>query len=116
MRTVLLTACAAMALGAYAADKPVAKRTFSFPLAAGKVHEECLPIAAGAKSSYRWKSSSPVDFNIHYHRGPEVFYPVKKDAERDARGTFDAKTAEEYCWMWTAKGEAKIEGEIEVPK
>src|SRR5689334_10222360 len=111
MKKALALACAALALGAQAADKPAAKRTFSVTLAAGKVHEECLPIAAGAKSGFHWKSSAAVDFNIHYHKGPEVFYPVKKDRSSGDRGTFAAKTAEEYCWMWTAKDAgAKIEG------
>ena len=116
MKTALALACAAAVLGANAAGKPGAKK-FSFTLDPGKVHEECLPIAAGAKSAFHWKSSAPVDFNVHFHKGPEVFYPVKKDQSSGDRGTFAARTAEEYCWMWTAKAQAaKIEGEIGAPK
>jgi hypothetical protein len=29
-------------------------------------------------------------------------------------GTFASKSGEEYCWMWTAKAPAKIEGRIEL--
>jgi hypothetical protein len=54
-----------------------------------------------------------VDFNIHYHRGDEVFYPVKRERMRGDGGTFTAKSGEDYCWMWTAKAAAKIEGRIE---
>ena len=56
---------------------------------------------------------APVDFNIHYHRGDEVFYPVKRDAMRGDGGTFSAKTGEDYCWMWTARETTtKVEGRI----
>ena len=116
MKTALALACTLVAIGAHAADKPAPKR-FSVTLAPGKVHEECLKIDAGRKSGFHWKSSAPVDFNVHFHKGPEVFYPVKKDQSSGDRGTFAARTAEEYCWMWTAKAQAaKIEGEIEAPK
>ena len=78
-----------------------------------KIHEECMRVEAGEKRAYHWKSSAPVDFNIHYHGDKEVFFPVKRDAMRGDRGTFTAKTAEDYCWMWTARnGAARIEGQI----
>jgi hypothetical protein len=54
-----------------------------------------------------------VDFNIHYHRGDEVFYPVKREAMRRDGGTFTAKTGEDYCWMWSAKRDTKLEGQID---
>jgi hypothetical protein len=55
-----------------------------------------------------------VDFNIHYHRQAEVFYPVRRGAMRGDGGTFHPKAAEEYCWMWTARSAAaKVEGRIE---
>ncbi len=80
----------------------------------GKVHEECMRVEAGQKRRYHWKSSAPVDFNIHYHRGNDVLYPVKRDRMRGDGGTFSAKSGEDYCWMWMARTEAKIEGRIEL--
>jgi len=38
---------------------------------------------------------------------------VKKDGVAKDKGTFKAKIAQEYCWMWTAKAPAKIDGRIE---
>ena len=115
MNRLLALACAA-AFGlahAYASDTQdtyVVKVT----LEPGKIHEECMKLAAGGKRRYHWKSDAPVDFNIHYHRGSEVFYPVKRDGMRGDGGTFTAKSSEEYCWMWTAKEKpAKVEGGIE---
>ena len=78
-----------------------------------KIHEECVRLEAGQQRRYHWKSSAPVDFNIHYHRGNEVLYPVKRDAMRGDGGTFTAQSAEDYCWMWAARDKpAKVDGQI----
>ena len=109
-------AVALLALAAHAADTP-GKRALSFTLQPAKVHEECVRLEAGAKRRYHWKSDAPVDFNVHYHEGPEVFYPVKRDAMRGDGGTFTAKIAQDYCWMWTARNAAAtVTGSIELAK
>ena len=72
-------------------------------------------MAAGEKRRYHWKSTAPVDFNIHYHEEPEVFYPVKRDGMRGDGGTFTARKPQDYCWMWTGrKATARVEGQVEV--
>jgi len=89
-------------------------QSFSVTLEPKDMHEECAKLAAGEKRSYYWKADGPVDFNIHYHQGPEVFYPVKRDGMRGDGGTFAAKVAQDYCWMWTARDKAvKLEGRVE---
>lgn len=96
---------------AIAAEK--APQSLRFELAAAKVHEECFRLEAGDERKYQWKSNAPVDFNIHYHKGSEVFYPVKRNLIRGDDGTFTAKTGEDYCLMWTAKEALTlVEGEI----
>ncbi|MGZ5033296.1 MAG: hypothetical protein ACXWAC_08875 [Usitatibacter sp.] len=90
-------------------------RPFEATLAPQAMHEECMRLDAGQRRRYHWKSDSAVDFNIHYHRGNEVFYPVKRDGMRGDGGTFAAKSGEDYCWMWTARNApAKLEGRIEI--
>jgi hypothetical protein len=80
----------------------------------GNVHEACTKLGKGEKRRYHWKASAPVDFNIHYHEGPEVFYPVKRDGMRGDGGSFNPKIPQDYCWMWTAKNApAKVTGKIE---
>jgi hypothetical protein len=107
-----LLAC--IALPAAAAPAPAVRDlAVEVSLAPKKIHEECARIEAGQSRRWHWKSSAPVDFNIHYHRGDDVFYPVKRDGMRGDGGTFTAKTGEDYCWMWTAKNApARIEGLI----
>ena len=86
---------------------------FSVRLEPKDVHEECAHLAKGERRSYYWRADGPVDFNVHYHRDGEAVYPVKRDAMRGDGGTFTAQSAQDYCWMWTARERpAKIEGRI----
>lgn len=105
---MLLAIAALPAIGA--AEAP---RSFDKSLEPGATHEECLRLEAGEKRRYHWKASRAVDFNIHYHRGEEVVYPIRRKAMRGDGGSFTARTGEEFCWMWTArKAPARIEGQI----
>ena len=108
-RTALLLACCAPLISHAEATPPT---SFSKALEPGKVHEECVRLEKGQVRRYDWKSSGKVDFNIHYHEGREVFYPIKRDEVSKGSGRFTAKTAQEYCWMWTARAPATIEGRI----
>ena len=76
----------------------------------GGGHEECLELRAGQELKYSFTSNAPLDFNIHYHAGEEVFYPVKRDGSKKEGGTFKPETKQEYCLMWTnaAKKAAKL--------
>jgi hypothetical protein len=114
MKRLLALLCTAALGAAFAnpSDKAPASVVI-VELPPGEMHEECLRLDAGEKRRWYFKSSAPVDFNIHYHRETEVFYPVKRERMRGDGGTFTAKTAEDYCWMWTAKSGAKIEGKID---
>ena len=107
---LLFVACATLAAEPANAPQPV---RVDVTLEPGKVHEECARLEAGDKRGYHWKSNAPVDFNVHYHVGNDVFFPVKREGMRGDGGTFAAKTAQDYCWMWTARDKpARIEGRI----
>ncbi len=99
----------------HAADPKPDWKALDVTLEPGKMLEHCDRLAAGDKRRFHWKSSAPVDFNVHYHEGPEVFYPVKRDGMRGDGGAFTAKTAQDYCWMWTARNApARVQGQVEV--
>ena len=113
MRRLCILAALAAAPAAANPAAPGAALAVDVTLAPKKVHEECARMEAGESRRWHWKSDTPVDFNIHYHRGNDVFFPVKRDAMRGDGGNFTAKTGEDYCWMWTAKdAAAKVEGRI----
>jgi len=111
----LLLVLLASALPAIGADAPKTQwKKLDTTLEPRKMLEFCDKLAAGEKRRFHWKSSAAVDFNIHYHEGTEVFYPVKRDGMRTDGGTFAAKIAQDYCWMWTARDKpVKLEGKIE---
>lgn len=92
---------------------------YAFTLSGKAFDERCLTLAAGESIRYRFRASAPVDFNIHYHRGNEIAFSVKRPAVREVDATFQAKKADGYCLMWDHAGEgvAKVEGSIErVPR
>ena len=92
----------------------VAAQEFTAKLEPRGMHEECVKLAAGEKRDYYWKTDIAVDFNIHYHEGSDVFYPVKREGMRGDGGAFVAKKAQDYCWMWTSRDKpARLEGKIE---
>jgi hypothetical protein len=110
----LLAALCALAWPALAAD---AAKTFSYAIRPGGIEEECVRLDKGDTRDFRWTSDAPVDFNIHYHRGNDVLFPVKGDGVRAGNGTFTADSDEHYCWMWTALDKpAKVEGSISPPR
>jgi hypothetical protein len=113
MTRLLALIAATLVLPAAASPVKTQDLVVEVNLAPRKVHEECARMEAGESRRWHWKSSTPVDFNIHYHRGEEVFYPVKRDGMRGDGGTFTAKTGEDYCWMWTAReAPTKVDGKI----
>ncbi len=113
MKRLIATVCAVVPAALLAGGMPATK-AFTAAIGEKDLHEECQRIEAGGRRTYSWKSDTPVDFNIHYHRGDEVSYPVKRSTLRADAGTFTAKTAEDYCWMWSARGRpAKVQGRLQ---
>ena len=114
MRRLIALLLLALAAASHAAPKNEDALEVEVALKPGNVHEACTRLDKGEKRRYHWKASAPVDFNIHYHEGPEVLYPVKRDGMRGDGGNFAAKVSQDYCWMWTAKNApATVTGRIE---
>ena len=87
---------------------------FRHEIKPGKIEEECRAVAAGTKTEYRFSASAPVAFNVHFHKGNAVEYPVKVEVTNGERGTFTAPSPEEFCWMWTnsSKSNVIVEGNL----
>jgi hypothetical protein len=88
---------------------------FSIHLRERGFDERCLRLDAGESIRYRFSASAPVDFNIHYHRGKEVFYPVTARATRAADARYSASHADTYCLMWERAGDgpAIVDGSVD---
>ena len=117
MRTAPLLAVLLLgpAFGPQAADLK-SPRLFALDLKPGKVHEECLTVAKGKTVDFEWSTTKPVDFNIHFHHGDEVSYPVKADNAKQKKGRFSPGSKEDFCWMWTANAATRLTGRIDPPK
>lgn len=69
---------------------------------------------AGEAVAYRFEASAPLDFNIHFHRGKDVEYPVKIERTPRHDAAFSAPSAETFCWMWTSRsaGAVRVSGSV----
>ncbi len=75
-------------------------------IAPGKFVEICENLPKGSAVKWEFKASAPVNFNVHFHQGKEVSFPEKQDGVSELQGTLVTPSKEDYCWMWTNKGEA----------
>jgi len=70
-------------------------------LAPFEFREFCLEMAAQDKIQYDFQSDRPVEFNVHYHDGIKIHYPVQLKGVTVHAGTFVAEVDQFYCLMWT---------------
>ena len=75
-------------------------------VAPGKFVEVCGRLPRGALVRWSYESAAPLDFNIHYHEGKKVVTPEQRDGAAAGRGTLLTPRAQDYCWMWTHRGNA----------
>ncbi len=83
-----------------AADAPKIVQGYLLP--SFQIHEECLALKPGERVEYRFESTEPVDFNIHYHEGKAVVMPLVREKAREDAGMYSVRIAQDYCLMWEA--------------
>ncbi len=88
---------------------PLSATSKQLQLLPGKVHESCIQLAASENFKYSFTSSANVNFNIHYHLGQQVEYPVNLKNLKKHADTFKANLAQHYCLMWVNKGDTAIQ-------
>lgn len=91
---------------------------FALEVPARGFQEHCVRLEAGQRMRYHFAATGEVDFNIHYHRGSAVFYPVKSNGARARDSAYTAPHADGYCLMWERRGEGavRIEGAVELDR
>ena len=70
--------------------------------------ELCGRLRAGTQVTWRFESSAPASFNVHYHQGKEIVYAAKEDSTSGLPGTVDVQSDQSFCWMWSNKTAAPI--------
>jgi hypothetical protein len=66
-----------------------------------KFHEDCIQLKPGDSLIYSFRTSDPVDFNIHYHENGKIYYPVSRKKIADEKGKYTSGKKQFYCLMWT---------------
>jgi hypothetical protein len=76
----------------------------SLDIAPAKFVEVCGKLAKGQSIGWSFKSQQPLNFNVHYHEGKRVVFPVKKNDTTSMDGTLAVPVDQDCCWMWENKG------------
>lgn len=85
-------------------------------VAPGKFAELCGKLTAKSLVQWKFDSEAATDFNIHFHAGKAVRYPVKKDAVSGADGTLDVSREEAYCWMWSNRSTSSVVVQVQLKR
>jgi hypothetical protein len=64
--------------------------------------EECRTLAPGDRLDYRFTSTSPVAFNIHYREANAVIMPIVREGVVADSGIFQPIVAQRFCVAWEA--------------
>ena len=85
-------------------------------IAPKKFLEVCGKLGKGENVGWRFSGNAPTDFNIHYHVGKDVVYPEQRKEIATAEGTLAVPLDQDFCWMWTNRGTAAMEIEVQLSK
>ena len=102
MSIVMLAATTAVGCASdpYRLDGP--RSVEGFLLAPFAIQEECVALQPHERIDYRFKSTAPIAFNIHYHDANAVIMPLSRDGVLEDAGDFTAEFDQIYCLMWEA--------------
>lgn len=81
-----------------AAHGDVAGKTTT--IATGDFFEACDKWTPGDKVSFKFTSSAPVMFNVHYHEKHQKTYAIEQTLKDDFEGSFIVKSEDIHCCMW----------------
>lgn len=77
-------------------------------LSPGAFDELCFELGAGESMRYSFDADAPVDFNVHWHQGGVVSYPVRIVAVARLGSVFRSPKKEAYCLMWTNRSRTAV--------
>jgi hypothetical protein len=70
-------------------------------LTSSGARKECINLAPRQRLRYWYRAEGPVNFTIEYVADKQTLYPVKKERSAIGSGTFQPKTEQDYCMVWT---------------
>jgi hypothetical protein len=102
LRAALLAATLAACTTAPPADPDAPVAVKGMEISPLGIHEECRALAPGDRLDYRFASSAPLAFNIHYHDGNAIVIPIAHEGVTADSGIFHPALPQDYCLMWQA--------------
>lgn len=69
-----------------------------------------MRLETGDRLDWRYESSAPVAFNIHYREGNADMSPIVRESSTIDAGTFAAQSPQAYCLTWEAGAAGAIIG------
>ena len=61
-----------------------------------------MELSPGDRLDFRFESTDPVAFNVHYHDGKLVVMPITRDGVTADAGVYAPPIRQGYCLMWEA--------------
>lgn len=65
-----------------------------------EIGEICPEMDAGQTLSFDFQSNHDVEFNLHFHEGEKVSYPIEPHKVSTLEQSFEAPIKQTYCLMW----------------
>jgi hypothetical protein len=84
-----------------------AEKSIEVMLPVKKVHEECMTLAAGQTLKFSYEANAELEFNLHFHHGNDVTYPLKGKYSIYSNA-YVASEKNDFCLMWQNKSAAPV--------
>ncbi|AOE50283.1 hypothetical protein [Kangiella sediminilitoris] len=65
-----------------------------------QVAEVCPELKAGQTLQFEFEAKNKVEFNLHYHQGENITYPIEPQKLAKLTSSFKAPIDQTYCLMW----------------
>lgn len=65
-----------------------------------QIAEICPEMKAGQVIAFELTASLPILFNLHFHQGKAISYPIPKKNLTEIKDQFTAPDSNTYCLMW----------------
>ena len=79
-------------------------RADTVTMAPFEFRELCVALADKQKIDVEFQSAQPIEYDIHYHDGFTIRFPVKLTGVTKHADHFVAKSKRAYCLMWFNRG------------
>ena len=70
-----------------------------------EIGEICPEMDAGQRLKFEFSSNHEVEFNLHFHEGEKVSYPIEPQTLSSIDRTIEAPIKQTYCLMWKGLSE-----------